>query len=84
MPQKDLKEFIAQLMEYSNPKDLEKFLKAILTPKELNEIPTRLRIIKLLKKGTSQREISEKLGVGIATITRGSMELKKGNFGDVE
>ncbi len=61
------------------------FLKNILTPAELDEIATRLQIIKLLKKGVSQREVAKKLGVGIATVSRGARELKYGapGFKDV-
>jgi TrpR family transcriptional regulator, trp operon repressor len=77
-------QLLTAILAYEDPKKLREFLKAILTPKELEEIPTRLQIIKLLKKGMPQREIAEKLGVGIATVTRGSSELKKGNFSDIE
>ncbi len=52
------------------------FLRNILTPAELDEIATRLQIFKLLKKGVPQREVAEKLGVGIATVSRGARELK--------
>jgi len=59
---------------------MQDFLEGILTPQELIEIPHRLAIIKMLKKGISQHEVAEKLGVGIATVTRGSKELQKGRF----
>ena len=59
------------------------FLKGLLTPKELAEIAQRIEIVKRLKQGMPQRKISEELGVGIATITRGSKELKKGRFKNV-
>lgn len=55
-------------------------LKGILTPKELDQISTRLKIVKMLKKGISQHIIAENLGVGIATVTRGSREIKFGRF----
>ncbi|MCX6732584.1 MAG: Trp family transcriptional regulator [Candidatus Roizmanbacteria bacterium] len=61
-------------------RDMKEFLDGILTPKEREEIPVRLQIVKLLKKGIPQHEIASKLGVGIATVTRGSKELAKGNF----
>ena len=62
----------------------ENFLKNILTPAELDEISRRLQIFKMLEEGHSQREIAEKLGVGIATVSRGAREFKYGkqNFFD--
>lgn len=54
------------------------FLQNILTPAELDEIATRLQIVKLLNKGVSQREVAEKLGVSIGTVSRGARELKYG------
>ena len=56
------------------------FLKGILTPKELDELVTRLQIIKLLKQGLPHQEIARRLGVGVATVTRGSRELRLGRF----
>ncbi len=56
------------------------FLRGILTPKEIGEMSKRLQIVKMLKKGVSQHKIAERLGVGVATITRGSRELKMGRF----
>lgn len=83
MSEKYLQQFIKTIQGYKDEKQLRKFLSAILTPKELDELPKRLQIIKQLKQGIPQREISEKLGVGVATITRGSKELQKGNFKDI-
>lgn len=57
------------------------FLKNILTPSELEEISTRLQIVKLLKKGVSQREVAKTLNVSIGTVSRGSRELKYGEQG---
>lgn len=61
----------------NNDKALEKRLKALLTPKEINEVQHRLAIFELLKQGVPQREIAKKLGVGIATVTRGSRALQE-------
>ncbi len=77
---KELKELIETLLSIESKNEMEDFLRGILTPKELVEIPTRLQIVKLLKKGISQHVISEKLGVGIATVTRGSKEIQMGRF----
>ena len=59
------------------------FLKGILTPNEFDEIVTRLQIVKLLKKGLPHQEIARRLKVGVATVTRGSRELRLGRFSRV-
>ena len=52
-------------------------LNALLTPNEISEMQRRLQIFSLLEEGVSQREIAKQLGVGIATVTRGSRALKE-------
>ena len=78
------REFIAHLEQLSGPKEIEEFLNAILTPKEIEELPRRLQVVKLLKSGMPQREISELLGVGIATVTRGAKVLNSKAFENLE
>ncbi len=75
-----LDELIELLLNIKNREDMENFLLGILTPKELEEIPARLQIVKRLKKGISQHKVAADLKVGIATVTRGSRELKMGRF----
>ncbi|MDP3941460.1 MAG: YerC/YecD family TrpR-related protein [bacterium] len=75
-----LKEFIKALYEMDTTEKMMNFLEGILTFRELEEIPTRLQIVKMLKEGIPQHEIAEKLKIGIATVTRGSKEIQKGNF----
>ena len=60
------------LSETSNSHNMNLFLKALFTKKELREIENRLKIFQMLLHGKKQREISEDLNVGIATVTRGS------------
>ena len=59
---------------------LEDFLLAITTPRERQELVTRIEIIERLIAGEPQQKIAKELGVGIATITRGSKELALGRF----
>ena len=75
-----LNQLIDLLLSIKNKEEMEDFLLGILTPKELLEISTRLQIVKMLKSGIAQHEIAGKLGVGIATVTRGSKEIQLGRF----
>lgn len=78
-----LDKLIKTLLEIKDESQLRDFLKGILTPDELEEISTRLEIVKRLKKGVAQHQIAKELGVGVATVTRGSKELQKGRFKNV-
>ena len=66
-----------------NPRQAQRFLEGILTPTELNQVVTRLEIVRRLKNGEAQHRIAADLRVGVATVTRGSREIKKGNFDNV-
>jgi len=79
-----LDELVRQLNACTTDAELLQFLQGILTPKELEEIPKRLQIIKMLKKGVPQRQIASTLEIGIATVTRGSRELQKGSFSNIQ
>ena len=68
------------LLSIKSKEDMENFLLGIFTPKELEEIPTRLQIVKRLKQGMAQHKIAEDLKVGIATVSRGSREIHLGRF----
>jgi TrpR family trp operon transcriptional repressor len=76
------KELISIILEIgNNPVLLKAFLTDLLTPAEYTEIKKRWEIIKMLDAGVNQHEIAKKLGVGIATVTRGSRELHDTNGG---
>lgn len=52
------------------------FLEDVLSPAEHAKIVKRWQIVKQLWQGVSQRKIARNLRVSIATITRGSRELR--------
>jgi len=71
----DLNKLSKTLMSLKKEKELKDFLSFVLTEKEIKAISKRIEILSLLTKGISQRKISGKLGVGIATVTHGAKEL---------
>lgn len=73
-------DLLSEFLKNKSKNDLINFLYGILTPKEIEQLSTRLQIVKKLKKGENQLQISKELKVGIATVTRGSRELKFGRF----
>jgi TrpR family trp operon transcriptional repressor len=64
---------------------LEAFLEDLLTPRELAALPKRWEIMRRLYGGEHQWSIAGDLKIGIATVTRGSRELKdkEGGFAKV-
>lgn len=84
MKSKLLTQFIDHIASIEDRAELESFLQAILTPKELEELPKRLQIVKMIKKGIPHHQIAKDLGVGVATVTRGSKEVQSGGFKDVK
>ena len=82
MNKKFVDELVSALVAISkDKKPAEAFIKAILTPSELEEIATRWQIVKKLAVGEPQRKIAKDLKIGIGTVTRGSREVFKKNGG---
>jgi TrpR family trp operon transcriptional repressor len=76
----DFSEYIDLVHSISDKKLLEDFFMGITTAKERRELPIRVEIIKRLIAGEPQHKIASDLGVGVATVTRGSKELVAGHF----
>lgn len=71
-----LKEISRAVAAATDERDLEIFLRSLLTPKEIEDVSSRWEIFKQLKDGVTQRQISKNLGVSLCKITRGSKEMK--------
>lgn len=76
----DFSDVIKLIHSIRDEKLLEDFLMGLTTDKERTELTQRIEIIKRLLAGEAQHKIAQDLGVGIATVTRGSKELSKGRF----
>ncbi|MCY9843670.1 trp operon repressor [Vibrio caribbeanicus] len=77
---KDWQQIIDLIGRSSDSQQHGMLLTMLLTRDEREALVARVNIIRELLKGDlSQRQISQMLGVGIATITRGSNELKSKN-----
>lgn len=59
-------------------KEARGLLEDILTPRELNSVAERWRLVQALASGMKQRDINKKLKISISKITRGSRMLKHG------
>jgi len=68
-------DLIHYLLAIDSPEAMNEALASLLTPAEYQEISKRLQIFKLLREGVPHRKIAETLGVGIATVSRGSRAL---------
>lgn len=67
-------------MSLENPKEVEKFLKDLCTPKEIKDFQDRWQIAQILDEGKlSYREISDLTGASLTTVTRVSRFLKDEN-----
>lgn len=74
---KYISHLVNHLLAQESPEEMETALRELLTSSELLDVANRLQIFTMLQKGVPQRQIADKLGVGIATVTRGSNALKK-------
>lgn len=76
----DFKDVITLIHSTRDKALLEDLLIGVTTNKERSELSQRIEIIKRLIAGQPQQKIAAELGVGIATVTRGSKELSQGRF----
>ena len=72
------KEFFSLLASARDEKEIKAILEELLTPNELQAIAERWQIVKLLLKGTTQRDVRDTLKVAIATVSRGARVVHHG------
>jgi len=77
---KPLSPVVEYLMTQTTAEQMLAALEGLLTPYEQQELINRLQIFELLSQGVSQRQVAQQLGVGIATVTRGSRALQAGSY----
>jgi len=65
------------IYKMDDKKDIELFLKQLLTPTEQEMVLRRWQIVKQLHQGVSQREIAKNYKMSLCNVTRGAKELKK-------
>ncbi len=76
----DFNDVISLIHSIRDKAVLEDLLIGVTTEKERSELAQRVEIVKRLLAGEVQAKIANDLGVGIATVTRGSKELAQGRF----
>ena len=74
------KQLLALLCDITDPNEMSAALDIILTDKEHEDVDRRLQIFHQLEDNTPQREVSKLLGVGIATVTRGSKAMQTDSY----
>lgn len=61
----------------SDPHEMRAFIEEILTPKEIQDLALRWKLLQELDKGKTQRSIASQYGISLCKITRGSKILKR-------
>ncbi|HEY4512504.1 MAG TPA: Trp family transcriptional regulator [Candidatus Paceibacterota bacterium] len=74
-------DFLAEfILKFESKKEMLDMLYSLFTRTERRMLATRLLIVKKLKEGRSQHEVSSSLHVGVATVNRGALEIEKERF----
>ena len=76
----DFSDFVELIHSIRDIELLEDFMVGLTTSKERDEFLRRVEIVQRLIAGEPQLKIAKDLGVGIATVTRGSKELAHKRF----
>ena len=74
-------ELFAAILSLTDVAEAERFFRDLCTRRELEEMISRWRVVRLLAAGMSYREIHDRTGVATATITRINQWLRHGTGG---
>lgn len=80
-PSPSLVELSGVLARLDEPAAIERFLKDLLTPAEIQAVTERWAIVRMLAAGMTQREVALALDVSVTTVTRGNRQLQHGEGG---
>ncbi len=72
-------EELSALLSKMTQKEINNFLHEILTDSEISDLSKRWRILKLLDRNFTQRDVAKELGVSLCKVTRGAKILKNSN-----
>ena len=73
--------FFDAILALESEEECRKFLDDLLTPQELIAIENRWKVLLLLDEGLPQREVRNRVGGGISTVSRVNKMLKFGGGG---
>ena len=73
---KTLKEISKLVKNIDTEAEITAFLRELLTESEIETLSKRWRILEMLKKGCTQREIAKELQVSLCKVTRGAKIMK--------
>ncbi len=71
---RDLLKVVASIKDLD---ELESFFEEVFTPRELDDLSLRWKLLTDIHDGLTQRRIAEKYSISLCKITRGSKILKK-------
>ena len=72
----NIKEISKLVKRLGSEVEMENFFKELLTESEIETLSKRWRILDMLVKGKTQREIAKELQVSLCKVTRGAKILK--------
>jgi len=74
-------ELCRALLALADPAEARAFLRDLCTPAELQALVDRWRVVGLLRRGLTYRQINEQTGISVTTIGRVARFLADGNGG---